>query len=437
MTRLYLYLLFVLFLYHFAFAQWSGDPSINTAICNAQNNQGKPAIDSDGSGGAIIAWDDDRANTFNNDIYAQKVDASGTVQWAIDGVAICTATGYQTDIFVISDGSGGAIIVWNDPRNGFSNKDIYAQRINSNGSVLWTSNGIAVCSEANSQSVTDVISDEAGGAVIVWEDGRSGSFNDIYAQRIDGNGNLLWNSAGVVISDAVNAQSLARLVSDGNGGAIIAFNNDVGSVGNPELTIYAQKINDSGIVQWTTNGIEVCSPGPNQFSNITPKICSDGNGGAIIAWDDERSGSDLDVYAQRINSAGVIQWTVNGVAISNASGVLEGGVSITSDNSGGAILTWLDDSNGSGSSHIFAQRINSSGVKQWLTLGVSVFGVNNASPFDLQIISDGASGAIISWTDNTSLSDYNLFSQKISSAGIKQWTNDGVAVSNAANIQNE
>ena len=31
-----------------------------------------------------------------------------------------------------------------------------------------------------------------------------------------------------------------------------------------------------------------------------PQICSDGTGGAIITWRDDRSGSDYDIYAQHI-----------------------------------------------------------------------------------------------------------------------------------------
>ncbi len=436
MTKLYLYLLLVLFIYSLTHAQWSNDPTVNTPICTAPNIQGKPAIVNDGSGGAIMAWDDDRANTFNNDIYAQKVDASGTVQWAADGVAICTAAGYQTDVFVINDGAGGAIVVWNDRRNGFPNLDVYAQHINSSGNVLWTTNGIAVCNDINYQFVNDVISDGSGGAIIVWEDYRSGSTSDIYAQRIDNSGNLLWNSNGVPISTAANQQYLARLISDFNNGAIVAFHSDLGSVGNLLSTVYAQKINSNGIVQWPTNGVEICSPGPNQSTTITPKICTDGNGGAIIAWDDERSGTGTDVYAQRINSSGVTQWVANGVAISDSIGILEGGVAIASDNSGGAILTWLDERNGNGL-HLYAQRVNSNGDFIWTSTGIPIYEIDNTSPFDLQVIGDSSGGVIINWTDNTSFTDYNLFSQKIDSTGNIQWNAGGVAVSTANNIQNE
>jgi len=48
-------------------------------------------------------------------------------------VAICTASSEQYSPQIVSDGSGGAIITWTDYRNG--NSDIYAQVVNSSGSL--------------------------------------------------------------------------------------------------------------------------------------------------------------------------------------------------------------------------------------------------------------------------------------------------------------
>jgi len=49
---------------------------------------------------------------------------------------------------------------------------------------------------------------------------------------------------------------------------------------------------------------------------------SDGAGGAIITWTDHRLGASSDIYAQRVDAAGVRKWIVsgdsNGVAITMA-----------------------------------------------------------------------------------------------------------------------
>ena len=68
------------------------------------------------------------------DIYAQRVDSSGVSQWTSDGVAICTAANDQYSPMITSNGFGGAIITWEDYRNG-GITDIYAQSINNGGVV--------------------------------------------------------------------------------------------------------------------------------------------------------------------------------------------------------------------------------------------------------------------------------------------------------------
>jgi hypothetical protein len=116
--------------------QLSTDPLVNNPISTATNDQLVPKSIPDGSGGAIIAWADFRSGPSNGDIYAQRMSASGSVLWTLNGVAVTTAANNQLNLDLVSDGAGGAIIVWRDARNGIFNNDIYAQRINASGSLL-------------------------------------------------------------------------------------------------------------------------------------------------------------------------------------------------------------------------------------------------------------------------------------------------------------
>ena len=108
--------------------------------------------------------------------------------WVQDGVALCTATGGQYYPTIVSDGAGGAIVTWYDYRSG--NADIYAQRVNSSGTVQWTANGVAISTATNSQDTPTIVSDGAGGAIITWRDYRSGTNRDIYAQKVESLGFL-------------------------------------------------------------------------------------------------------------------------------------------------------------------------------------------------------------------------------------------------------
>jgi len=152
-----------------------------------------PNIISDGAGGAIIVWYDSRNG--NSDVFAQRISMNGARQWDTNGVAICTeiyAEGYP---FIISDGAGGAFITWIDGRTGiFHNYNLYSQRINASGQIQWAANGVAICTEATgNMGELTMVRDGAGGAIISWFDERNGNsdnYLDIYAQRIDRFGNL-------------------------------------------------------------------------------------------------------------------------------------------------------------------------------------------------------------------------------------------------------
>ncbi|HKW15631.1 MAG TPA: hypothetical protein VJS69_14180, partial [Candidatus Krumholzibacteria bacterium] len=71
-----------------SFAQW---PLDGVPLAAVPNNQGAPVIASDGAGGAIVAYYDNRGTSY--DIYAQRVNSLGVVQWTAGGVALCTAVG--------------------------------------------------------------------------------------------------------------------------------------------------------------------------------------------------------------------------------------------------------------------------------------------------------------------------------------------------------
>jgi hypothetical protein len=69
---------------------------------------------------------------------------------------------------ICTDGIGGAFISWTDDRNSGTPGmfyDLYMQHINSTGSVLWTSDGIAVSSEIGYQETQKMCYSRIGGYI--------------------------------------------------------------------------------------------------------------------------------------------------------------------------------------------------------------------------------------------------------------------------------
>ncbi|MFT3846399.1 MAG: T9SS type A sorting domain-containing protein [Lacibacter sp.] len=407
-------------------AQWNSDISVNNQICTSTGDQYSPAITSDGAGGAIIVWADNRSGNY--DIYAQRINSTGSVLWQANGVLICNASGDQFFPVIISDGAGGAIISWTDYRNdvGYTNTDIFSQKINSSGVVQWTANGIPVCNNNTNQRSVQMSLFGTGGAVFVWSDDRNGSTNsDIYAQSVDANGNFLWTANGIAVNTASGYQLSPTILTAGNVVTITWLHNS-GST----YSIYAQKLDASGNLQWTTNGIAVCVASGFRGTN---RIITDGADGSIISWEDSRSGN-ADIYAQKLNASGTAQWTSNGVVVSNAYSS-QSQPEIIEDGNGGAILFWLDYRNATDFSvrDLYAQKINSSGTAQWTNNGLAICTATGHQQ-GYKIVSDGLSGAYFTWYDlRTGTSD--IYLQRVSAGGTTLLNADGQLIGSATNTQ--
>ncbi len=359
--------------------QWTVDGVVLSA---AAQNQSAPSIASDGAGGAIVTWHDTRSGNY--DVYAQRIDAAGVVQWTADGVVVSNAADHQFGPRIVADGTGGAVVTWRDARNG--NFDIYAQRIDAAGVVQWTNNGVAACTAANNQWSPTITTDMLGGAIVTWHDQRGGA-SDIYVQMIDALGAVQWTTDGVVLSAAADDQEFPAIVSDLGGGAIVTWQ----SAETGTYNIYAQRIDYLGQLPWGPAGVVVCAASSHQWS---PAIASDNCGGAIVTWYDLRSGA-YDIYAQLIDAAGVAGWTANGVALCTAANN-QWSPTIAADGVGGAIVTWRDVR--TGGNDIYAQRIDMSGSVLWPVNGSPVC----ASISDQEtpvVVSDGVGGAVVAWRD--------------------------------------
>jgi Secretion system C-terminal sorting domain len=402
-------------------AQWNSDPAVNASVAIVTKSQDNLHTVSDANGGAIISWDDNRNSSTNaTDIFAQRINSSGIIKWAANGIAICNNSAHQQSSAIADAGQGNAIITWQDLRLG--NYDIYAQKIDSSGTVQWAANGIAICSKSTHQKNPKIVDDNAGGAIIVWEDSVN-NFWDIYAQRVSSTGVVLWTTGGVAICAAGNTQLNPKIESDALGGAIITWQDKRNNV---DYDIYAQRIDNNGVIQWTADGVVICNS-INTQSN--PRIEPDGSNGAIIGWIDKRNAIDNNIYGQRINSTGVVQWAANGNSICGASGS-QSALDIKYIGTTGTIFSWKDSRTATTSIHV--QLISLSGAIQLANDGVLISsGLRSNNP---NVVSDKQNGCIIAWQDS-SATGWDIKTQRLDATGTVLWQSGGVAASNASNDQ--
>ena len=400
------------------YSQSPGNP-----VSIAGNYQTNPAVTSDGSGGTIVTWQDNRSGKY--EIYAQRMNGDGNALWTINGVPVCQQDSNFKPM-IVSDGSGGAIIAWQSYR-GSATADIYAQRINSSGNIMWSINGLPVCVVVFEQDTISMVSDGLGGAILTWQDYRSNNgFADIYAQRINPAGTMIWTANGVNICNQAASQRGPKIIGDGSGGAFITwFDNRAGN-----YDIYSQRVGAAGAVQWATNGVATCTMSTDQ---LTPDICSDGANGVIISWSDYRSSTDFNIYAQRVGPSGAIVWVVDGVVLNNNVAYAQIDPKMVSDGLGGAIVSWTDYRTGT-TADIYAQRVNSTGAVQWTATGVIICTASGDQIFS-QLTSDGNNGAYITWEDHRNAGNSDIYVQRIASNAALNWAATGYAICTVSNDQ--
>lgn len=378
--------------------QWTTN---GAAAVTAADHQLYPVVVPDGSGGAIVVWEDYRSTATYGDIYAQRISSAGLPQWGTNGLLVCGAQGVQMRPAIASDGQGGTYIAWEDYRGATAN--IYVQHLSSAGAVSWASNGVRAATVNGARYAPVIVSAAGGGALVAWEENRVGTEYDIHAQYMNASGALQWGNGGSTVCTVTGFQTQLAGASDGNGGMLLVWQD----FRNGAPDIYAQKITTTGAA-WTNGGVAVCvATGAQEY----PRPATDGQGGMFVGWTDFRN-TGGDVYAQRLNAAGAAQWTGNGIAVCAASGT-QNQISITTDGSGGAVLAWTDYRVANGD--LFAQRLNAVGATLWQAngIGVCTHGATQQTP---AVVPDQTGGAVIAWTDYRG-STGDIYAQRVNQYG--------------------
>jgi hypothetical protein len=391
-------------------------------VCTIRFAHFTPRATIDGAGGAVVTWIDIRDSSDVYDIYAQRIGENGALLWAAEGVEVTGAADSQVDPQITFGYAGATYVVWEDERSG-SNVDVYAQRLDSNGERIWSRDGIPVSVMPGDQADIDVTTDGRGGVLIVWVDHRSsGSGADVYAQRINAAGESLWDTNGVAVCTALTDQNRPNITAHGNGGGIVVWEDKR----NGDWDIYAQRIDADGTPTWIADGVPICDESDHQRA---PQSISDFVGGAVITWDDRRGGAG-DIYAQCVDSTGVTVWTSNGVAVM-VDPETQVRPQITADGASGAIIC-APGNRDDGS--IYANRITAAGTVLW---GVGGAPICLSGDCDWpKITEDGSGGAVIIWEDDRATQyEPDIYGQRVDADGNVLWTTDGVAICTAIKDQ--
>jgi hypothetical protein len=369
----------------------------------------------DGSGGMFVSWCDNRGGNFDVYVQRVAATGQIAPGWPATGVPVCTAAGDQRRVVMTADNSGGCFLAWEDGRGEGAwypyTLDMYAQHITGVGTVAagWPANGapVAVLNNVVQWGVT-IAADESGNLLLVWVDGRDPSYSCPYAQKLIGStGQPAWVADGVRVADLpikdpdhiVSRDQFLTVIPGGSGSAIVQWVDPYGS-------LYIQKLAAAdGAPQWALGypGAIALDDGVYQAGLLASPA---GGFHTVYARWVGSGWTDTDLFYGRLDSTGTF---VPGhpVAACNAPGV-QRTAQLTSDGWGGVLAAWIDERGGG--QDVYATRYDANGVRAscYPANGLAVATGGNLG--ELAVAGDGWGGMTMVWNAADDIKGRHVFS---------------------------
>ncbi|MDB5273211.1 MAG: hypothetical protein JWO58_1578 [Chitinophagaceae bacterium] len=309
---------------------------------------------------------------------------------------------------VAQDANGNFVVTWSSDGQDGSNSGIYAQRYNAAGVAQGTEFRVNTYT-TNKQDLPVIGMDASGNFVIAWEsNGQDGDGYGIYAQR--------YNAAGVaqggefrINSTTTDEQSLPAIAMDDSGDFVIAWNYGTVSGFYTDYDVYAQRYNAAGMAQ----GGEFLATTTTSGNQQNPSVGLDNSGNFVITWESDYS--DDEIYAQQFTAAGVGQGEFK---VNTSTESYQVAPTIGVDGNGDFVITWEISGRDGSDEGIFAQRFNSSAVKQGAEFQVNSYTSDNQfQPYIA--VNKSSHDFVITWISSSQDgSSYGVYAQSYSAAGV-------------------
>ena len=365
----------------------------NVTLAPAPGDQGGAAIAFDGTN-FLVVWSDGR-NGSDNDIYGARVTPTGVVLDTA-GIAISTAAGSQGSPTLSFDGVN-FLVVWQDGRSDIYG-DIYGARVTLAGAVL-DPQGIAV-STAASQQGSPALAFYGESFLVAWQDTRGGTWN-IYGARVTPTG-LVLDTAGIAISTAASGQYNPALAFDGENFLAVWHDERTSHYSD----IYGARVTPAGEVL-DADGIAISTA---VWFQQCPSLAFDGEN-FLVVWQDSRNDSDWDIYGARVTPAGAVL-DPPGIAISTTAANYKWYPAVALDGAN-FMVVWQDDRNSG--YDIYGARVTPAGVVlDTAGLAVSTATGGQESP---ALAFDGEN-LVVGWTDGRNGSNADIYGARVTPAGV-------------------
>lgn len=375
----------------------------------ARNRQAFP-VAVFGSVAYMVVWEDRRVSETNteSDVYAMRINKNGSLLTP-GGIVVSGKSGNQKNPDVSFNGSD-FLVVWDDDRNG--QLDIYGSRLSTAGAVR-DPEGILISSAAGDQA-WPVVATGSPNWLVTWTDGRN-SGKDIYGTRVATNGTVLDDPAtGVAIGAATGDLATSAVAFDG-GNFLVVWSDASGG----DYDMVGRRFSPDGAP--VGSQFDISNAGGDQR---TPAVAF-GGGAFLTTWFDSRGGG-VDIYGAIIDTGGGV--TVADIPVADPDG--DQRFSAIAFDGNHFLVAWDDFRSGS-SWDIYGARLDPDGT----ILDPNGFAICSASgnQYEPTIAFDGTN-FFVAWHDYRAGGYPDVYGTRLTTAGVPL-DGDGLILSLAANFQ--
>lgn len=298
------------------YAQWSSDVASPNLISGGTGEQALPKVGVCTNGSTYISYFDNSSGGYK--VWLKLLDMDGVAVWpdpkGIEMAGSISET-WLTDYDLTVDGSGNALLCFQDIRSGFNS--VYIYKVSPEGTQLWGENGICLSTNSSLDSpdyTPVVICTNDNSTYVAWQ--HQSDPTQVMIQKLDQAGQTQWLNPLILMVPSAST-SWPQFVESTNGDILVKYYVDSGPFWAPNRELRVAKISPGGeilcdltisdaygIAAWT------------QLIGFAP----DGSGGAVLTWHDDRDLNSMNqAYFAHIDGDGNVTTPEDGAYISSSS----------------------------------------------------------------------------------------------------------------------
>jgi hypothetical protein len=351
----------------------------------------------EGDNDVYVAFEIDNDTLSQEDVYIQRIDGdTGAVVWGFQ-VSPASFTDREDSPYMVPDGNGGVYYAWT------SDASVYLTRINSDGTIHGAWAPYYTVDTQSSMYRLKMVTDENNHILLAYRHYNNSTSDDaigfVKYTPTGSFSNTNWSSMPIYYDELNMTDNVIGADSDLNGGMIFSY-----LVSTSDYQIKTQRIDADGNFVWNggDKGITIINATGSDSLYYGPQYAvSDGQGGLLVTGIYYESANNLKNYrVGYVTKDGVLAdgWTDQGIIISNEDAAGERDVytyyytsangpqhRMLSDGNGGAFFSfYMYDNNTISGQYAVLQHILNDGSLEYGP-GGKIFdftsGTNAAYPF--------------------------------------------------------